>query len=262
MCMIAILPAGVALSKEQVLDIMLFADDGLGVMYCGSHGLVVGRKMLRNPMRVWQWLSSLPIEVERFIHFRRTTRGDTHRDNLHPFVFHNVRFGLMHNGTLPDSLVPFDLPDGISDTSYFVRRYLHRMPVAALTSTPFWDLVGAAAEDDRIVCLDGKTGVSYFTNRWGWYTGKHGIVISNNYAFKDEALWGVKKRKPVNVNWRSPLGERTLLDYSNEITKGAEKLTGQPTLDGVNHESSKTVVVAEPRQASNKKGDEASPEQR
>ena len=122
MCLIVSLPAGVVLSKKHVEDVMLFADDGIGAMWCGPRGLRVERRMIRTPGRAAQWLAGLPIEFERFIHFRRTTRGDTHRDNLHPFLFGNERFALMHNGTLPESLVPYDLPEGMSDTDYFVRR--------------------------------------------------------------------------------------------------------------------------------------------
>src|SRR5512145_1272528 len=208
MCLIVCCPAGVALDSEQVADIMEFANDGMGVMFCGYNGLVVERRMVHTPAAATRWLDTLPIEYERFIHFRRTTRGDTHKGNLHPFTLCNNRFGLMHNGTLPESLVPFELPAGMSDTDYFVRRYLARLPANVLATPAMWDLIGAATEDDRMVLLDGKTGRTYYTMRRLWHAGFSGLLLSNNYAITDSHLWGVTKpRKSINPHWQSPTGK-------------------------------------------------------
>lgn len=194
MCLIVVLPAGVELSREQVRDARTYNPDGVGIMWSdpATKQLAVRRTMQRRPGRIWSFIASAPIETERVVHFRRTTRGATHVDNTHPFVLHG-RFGIMHNGTLPETLAAADVKVGRSDTAVFVEDVLAKLGTSELTNHTLWHLISHAVEGNRMIMLDGETGYTYFANAGEWHTGIDGMLLSNTYAIQSGKLWGVTR---------------------------------------------------------------------
>lgn len=194
MCLIVVLPAGVELSREQVRDARTYNPDGVGIMWSdpATKRLAVRRTMQRRPGRIWSFIASAPIETERVVHFRRTTRGATHVDNTHPFVLHD-RFGIMHNGTLPETLAAADVKVGRSDTAVFVEDVLAKLGTSELTNHTLWHLISHAVEGNRMIMLDGETGYTYFANAGEWHTGVDGMLLSNTYAIQSGKLWGVTR---------------------------------------------------------------------
>lgn len=193
MCIITILPPGVTLTQAQVVDAMSKNAHGVGIMYSQNGRLYTGRTMTSNPGKVRRWLNRAPSDLERIVHFRKSTAGAVNRANLHPFEVHG-RFGVMHNGTLSDSLAETSRTDPRSDTSIFVNETLGEMEPEMLTNSAVWKLIEAAADDNRIIMLDGETGELRWTADHLWTEGVNGIQMSNTYSIESGEVWGVQKK--------------------------------------------------------------------
>lgn len=203
MCLITIVPPGVHLTRAQIIDAMSKNGDGVGIMYSDAGQLYTGRTMSRSPAKIDRWLRSSPIDVERVIHFRKTTAGITHRRNLHPFELHG-RFGLMHNGTLPDALAETSKKDPRSDTAIFAQDLLSLIEPDMLQNAGVWKLIDVAVESNRVILLDGETGELRWTADDLWTETKEGLILSNTYSIDKGETWGVKKKTFYEFHGYSP----------------------------------------------------------
>lgn len=237
MCLIAVLPEGVMLSRAQIADAMSANADGLGVMYSKEGQLKVIRSMTSDPRSALRLLNRLPEQTVRVVHFRKRTAGTITRNNLHPFIIQG-RFGLMHNGTLPDNLSERALKDKRSDTAAFAEDLLEQMSPESMVDKGVWKLIDAAVENNRLVMLDGETGKLFHTAHDMWTEGIDGIMLSNTYSFKEEALWGVKKTTFAKFHGYTSWSSRDAYEmydslYSPTAAKVVDYRSGSSSTPGV-----------------------------
>jgi hypothetical protein len=100
MCLIAYVPAGLAMPDEHMADAHRGNSDGIGVMSKMGVEKFVGRKALKRAKRYIRQLTNG--NIEHAIHFRFATHGDVTRANCHPHRLPNGNGWLMHNGVLHD----------------------------------------------------------------------------------------------------------------------------------------------------------------
>lgn len=245
MCLITVLPPGVVLSQEQVVDAMSKNPHGVGIMYSQDGQLYTGRSMSSNPTKIRRWLARAPSHLDRVVHFRKTTAGATSRANIHPFEVHG-RFGLMHNGTLSDSIAETSKKDPRSDTAIFVEEVLEQMNPDTLLNTAVWKLVKVAADESRIVMLDGKTGEMYYTSDDLWTEGRNKIWLSNTYSIEKGEVWGVEKKTYYEFFGRGYSGYYRG-SYGSYGNYGSYSGTSSPSPSPAPAPASNVVVIGEPR---------------
>lgn len=100
MCLIAYVPAGLAMPEENMQDAHRGNSDGIGVMSKMGVEKFVGRKALKRARRYIRQLTNG--NIEHAIHFRFATHGDVTRANCHPHKLPNGNGWMMHNGVLHD----------------------------------------------------------------------------------------------------------------------------------------------------------------
>ena len=90
------------------------------------------------------------------IHFRYGTHGNIDKDMTHPFLVDN-NLAVMHNGIIS---VPEAMQKDISDSYYFNRTVLQKLPNNFLENPAIVDLIEMRIGGSVLVFLDNKGNVT------------------------------------------------------------------------------------------------------
>ena len=126
MCVIAHVPAGKALLKEQVEKMWKQNPDGGGFAYLNNQDEWIIRKFMKFDEWWRAYSGTQPNFKHRdfMVHFRIATHGYVDLDNTHPFVVDDHTI-MAHNGVIG---CVQDYKDGRSDTRVFVEETLPKLP--------------------------------------------------------------------------------------------------------------------------------------
>lgn len=183
MCLIAHVPAGRALTREDFDSAHSANSDGIGVMSADGVEKFYGKKMLKRARRYAAWLASH--NVEHAVHWRYATHGAKGLALTHPFELPEGAGYLMHNGILHQTAARATAHD--SDTSLFVRE-LSGVPRKRASRALYWDAVGRAIGTSNKFCVMHADGHFTIVNREAGVT-ESGIWYSNTYSLARHSKW-------------------------------------------------------------------------
>ncbi|MGL6196592.1 MAG: class II glutamine amidotransferase [Thermoguttaceae bacterium] len=116
MCGIYILPAGMMLTENQIVNLLTRNRDGIGILHVKKRGHIIKRYLKPTP-KILIPLTQ-PVRHTRIIHARYATCGVISMRNIHPFKIDTGY--VFHNGVIPG----FGNPNE-SDTACFLRTIEH-----------------------------------------------------------------------------------------------------------------------------------------
>lgn len=155
MCIIALKPAGIALSDETIRNMWENNDDGAGFMYAdrGRVRVVKGLMKLEDFMNAYRRVGD---HRKLVMHFRIKTHGVVSAELTHPFWIRKGNLAMVHNGII--TATSHASISGESDTSLYAKILSHRYadPRAALENeTEIQKIVGEIGWS-KLVFLDGS----------------------------------------------------------------------------------------------------------
>ncbi len=153
MCLIAYVPAGKAVSREDFDYADETNNDGIGVMSRDGIVKFFGKKHLKRARRYVAKLTARG--WEHAIHWRYATHGAPSHQLTHPFELPGQAGWLMHNGVLRQTSKRVRKDHRESDTSLFVAE-LTGAPKRRKARALYWDAVGRAigSENKFVVMHD------------------------------------------------------------------------------------------------------------
>jgi len=174
MCLAIHVPAGQVIAEEYLINAARNNPDGCGYAFT-RNGAIVTRKYDAIEAMLPQYRAdSLRHGAAStfLIHFRIATHGAINKRNTHP---HAMRDGgtLIHNGMLD---IP-ELPDGESDSRYFAREVVGRLPADWQYDTVLVGMVQRYIGAGNKIAMLWPNGASLILNEAGgkwaggvWYS--------------------------------------------------------------------------------------------
>jgi len=184
MCIIAICPRKVALSKGQFYRLWERNSDGGGFAYAHNGRLSVVKE-LNSKKRLWKLYRKHWDEHKNsqfVLHFRIRTHGTVSVQNVHPFWV-NKNLLLFHNGVIP-GYYNKNLKDNNSDTKQYMHDVLQKLPRNFHTNQAILNLVADKAGSSRLVFLD-NLGRLAITQPKSWSKDETTGVHYSNEGWKD-----------------------------------------------------------------------------
>lgn len=229
MCIIALKPAGIALSEDQIRNMWENNDDGAGFMYAdrGKVRVVKGLMKLEDFMKSYRRVGE---HRKIVMHFRIRTHGAISAELTHPFWIRKGSLAMVHNGII--SATSHSGIPGESDTSLYAKILSHRYPdpLEALTSEAElqkivseigWSkLVFLTAEDEHLI-VNEKSGDwvdgCWFSNsshknsykRYGNWTGYYTSSAYKNADGYDDYVY-----RPASTSTTTTPGTSTVGGYT------------------------------------------------
>lgn len=220
MCVIALVPAGEELTKDQFKAMWDTNPDGGGFGWCDRHD----QWRIKTFMDFSEMWNAYKGTIQGYrdrdflVHFRIGTHGFKDLSNVHPFrVDHNTI--MAHNGVI--SCVP-DYQDGRSDTRVFVEDTLPRLPKGWLDVPELRWLVEEAIGSSKLVFLTNDPTLSaqtYIFNKRAGTELENGIWVSNKLWEKKQTSYQSKVVAFNKPSTSYPGGYQTKKD--EEIWEGA-----------------------------------------
>lgn len=144
MCVIAIYEKNLELNREELSNCFKKNPDGAGFMYFDKKANKVRiSKGYFTFDTLWEQLETLPVDVDRIIHFRIATSGAINTSTCHPFpvcddykqmgrgeIYCNE--ALAHNGILYEYTPKKGMKSRYSDTMCFVKQMVHPLGEAIM----------------------------------------------------------------------------------------------------------------------------------
>lgn len=166
MCVIAVYKKGIKLNYAELKRCFINNPDGAGVMWQDEDSVHI-RKGFMTQQDFFQFLKTLPTDVDRVIHCRIATSGKISQACCHPFPVTNdykrmmatdikVPVAFAHNGILTAYTPKNGLKAKISDTMVFgkkVLNHLYQMHVN-LFDTVIDDMLQHTINTDKMVLMD------------------------------------------------------------------------------------------------------------
>ena len=174
MCVIVHKPPEERITPDLLRAALALNNDGWGLMGFDAKGkLILERHAASEHASIAAALNQ-HAGADLVLHLRQRTRGNSERDNAHPFKVAEHLY-LMHNGTLPIA----SRVAGRSDTWHFVNdilRPLHARHAALFDDPAFLTLLEMSLKpENKVVLLDEKQKSIAVLNR------AHGVEF--------EGLW-------------------------------------------------------------------------
>jgi predicted glutamine amidotransferase len=178
MCIIVAIPANKVVSEETLHNCWVANDHGAGFMYPNQNDeeLVV-KKGLMTWEDFIQAYRQVPSDINRVIHFRIKTHGNSDEKNTHPFLISD-RLGFVHNGVI--SGVTHTNKD-MNDTWHFSEQFLkpmHKADGKFLNKEWNMKLLGNYIGGSKLVFMNHK-GQMWFVNESKGITEEDGVWYSN-----------------------------------------------------------------------------------
>ncbi|AXP07762.1 putative glutamine amidotransferase [Sinorhizobium phage phiM6] len=218
MCAIIHLPAETQLDKEHLYNCVYNNWHSWGLILKDANGKM---QMLKDcpekendPELIWKMLEDNK-DIERVLHLRHTTRGETNMENAQPFEVYSSdtrQVFFAHNGTLykfGESNI--HKKDTISDTRDFCDKILRPSLLrwtgengkGDYTDKLYWDLIVKEhwAQNSKGIFVSNDLPPRYVGDGWSTYkSGANGeIKISNNDYFKEVTRGPEKDRRDAEA---------------------------------------------------------------
>lgn len=221
MCIIAVKPEKIVLSRKQ-LEIMWASNPhGAGFMYAEG-GKVHVSKGFTTLDKLWDAIEKVGPMRKMVLHFRIRTHGANSPEMTHPFWVRKEKLALVHNGVI-HALVN-ETTDVNSDTAVFAKKLSQNYsdPLLAIQSPFHRDMLEAYLGNSKVVFMDAS-GQTYILNeRYGiwnkgvWYSNDkfRAPTLAKKYTqtAAKPAQWGTPAsmyKKPtsearLNGTWTPP----------------------------------------------------------
>lgn len=162
MCIIALKPAKIILSKPQIKTMWDNNPDGAGFMYADG-GKVHIVKGLMTLDALWDAMEAVGPSRKLVIHFRIRTHGAKSAELTHPFYVQQDKLGMVHNGVIRPLVN--ETSDTDSDTSVFARKLgqAYSNPLTAIRNPFHRDMLEAYIGFSKVVFMD-KNGATHILN--------------------------------------------------------------------------------------------------
>lgn len=208
MCVIAHLPPGTNLDKDHLFNAVHNNWHSWGIVLKDGNGKVSMYKDCpeggNNPEVIWKMLEDNK-DIERALHVRHTTRGETNMENAQPFEVYNSdarQVFFMHNGTLykfgQQSNYNQVNKGGISDTREFCEkvvqpsllRWVGDKGKADYSDKLYWDFILKEpwSPQSKGLFVSNDLEPVYIGDGWSRYKNKDGketeIKVSNTDYFE------------------------------------------------------------------------------
>jgi hypothetical protein len=140
LCIIASVPAGAQVTKDQLSEMWTRNPDGGGIAYFVNGEIKVEKDMKRE-----SFIETV-LETQKkygnrdiLVHMRIATHGAVCIDNTHPFEVNKTTV-MAHNGILPEAFIP-PAKSELSDTRFFIEYFMKHIPIQQLDDPYFQDMV-------------------------------------------------------------------------------------------------------------------------
>lgn len=215
--------------------------DGMGIMF-PQGGKLFQYRTMKDFNQIWNYYCNARSAGKPVaIHFRKNTKGDNSLANCHPFKIADG-LSMMHNGTI----YGMDGEKGVSDSRYFTREVLSKLPGNFIQSDALWSVVKGAISGDRMFFMDYQgnfsimnesTGVWEFMAKDAPKGSQEGVWFSHTRdreffmtgKEKKASVWtggnryGVGAKKPSNYihgsEWSRPVGANEITEKSVTFAK-------------------------------------------
>lgn len=155
MCVIVHKPAAARIPPDLLRAALALNNDGWGLMGFDADGKLILERHAASEHAPIAAALDKHAEADLVLHLRQRTRGNSERDNAHPFKVAEHLY-LMHNGTLPTA----SRVAGRSDTWHFVNdilRPLHTRHAALFDDPAFLALLEMSLKaENKVVLLDER----------------------------------------------------------------------------------------------------------
>ena len=175
MCVIAIQPRGIVISKEHLQNCWDNNNHGAGIMYAHNGKIIVKKEMKSFDKFYNHIVEATKHDTSVVIHFRIATSGGINDYNCHPFKVHkNLYF--CHNGIL-DIDVPRDSKE--NDTQIFNNTLMKPLPYNFYKNHAIMNVLEyTIGSGNKFVFLDDK-GDYYILNEKAGEWSEDGAWFSN-----------------------------------------------------------------------------------
>lgn len=177
MCIIALKPEKVTLSKAQMKIMWDANPHGAGFMYA-SGGKVVVIKGLMTLDSLWDAVQAAGPLRKMVLHFRVKTHGAISPEMTHPFWVTEDKLAMVHNGVIRPLV--HKTTELVSDTAVFAKTLAanYTDPLLAVKSSFHREMMEAYIGQSKMVFMDG-TGKTWILNEhlgeWNksvWYSNQ------------------------------------------------------------------------------------------
>lgn len=222
MCIIALKPEKVLLSKSQMQIMWDNNPHGAGFMYA-ENGEVKVVKGLETLDALWDAVQEVGPLRKMVLHFRIRTHGGIIPELTHPFWVREKRLAMVHNGVV--RALTSMTNEKQSDTAIFAKSLSKNYsdPVVALKSWFHREMMEAYIGHSKMVFMDG-TGETYILN-------EHFGIWNQNVWYSNEK-YKVQPTAPTKVEFKGKYTQeetdRMIANYhKNQQSKGdASKKSG------------------------------------
>lgn len=198
MCVIAVYPKGIPFDNAELKLCFKNNPDGAGVMWQEGDKVHIHKGFMKQKA-LFNFLKTLPTDVDRVIHFRIATSGRVSVACCHPFPIVDdyktmmktelvVPVAYAHNGVLVDYTPKAGMKSTFSDTMVFGREVLsHLLKANVDLFDPVIDaMLESTIDGDRMVIMDSKETITmgkFLTSN------KSGARYSNASYSYDRSSW-------------------------------------------------------------------------
>ena len=188
MCVAIYIKPGASVSPEMLAEGFRCNPDGAGYAFAANGKVEIRRSLKWNKLRhMYEREKAQYGDTSAFIvHFRIKSHGLVNKENCHPFRMADGG-AIIHNGMID---IPC-IPEGESDTRWFVKSVLDRLP-RGWESDPVWcngvsKMIGSGSKAAAI-WPDGRSFI--FNEKSGNWSGRDGTGYVMSTAAEDEkGVW-------------------------------------------------------------------------
>jgi predicted glutamine amidotransferase len=198
MCVIAIQPRGIQISKDYLKNCWDNNSHGAGLMYA-KDGKIIVKKELESFDKFMSYVEEAgKYDSSLVIHFRIATSGGINDYNIHPFKVHkNLYF--CHNGIL-DIQVPATSKE--NDTQIFNNNLMKPLPYNFYKNNAIMNVLEfTIGSYNKFVFLDDK-GDYYILNEKAGEWSEEGAWFSNTTYKRPKVVYGTYyPKKSYGYDW-------------------------------------------------------------
>lgn len=228
MCIIAVVPEKVSLSRAQMKIMWDANPDGAGFMFADGKQVHI-RKGFMTLDAFYEAVQEAGPLRKMVMHFRIKTHGAISPELTHPFEIRKGKLAMVHNGVIRS--LTNETSEAESDTAVFARKFSEAYvnPLLAIKNEFHRDMLEAYIGFSKMVFMD-EAGHTYILNEsLGEWDKSSGVWYSNDrykpYRFTGSYTTGNYTAAPLNP--------KVVFPWEAGKFDGEDRASRQAELDGV-----------------------------